>query len=501
MNCVCLGEIANCLHRRSDGNGSIATIQPAYSTIPTNALELEISSQFWLSNNTTGFHNDDTMLYSTALGGFFIANHEADCNNLVLQATTMKSGNILVAVLKEGYWQIILRLVTSAHRVFCLSVENGQYLRSGGRIPAKFAKNTALVVCIKPKEDFSLDIDVKLFGANYGHIHWDTASLTVSEALTKVDEFVKTDSNDFHCCPECLVISPNGHGHLSPCAPLFTVSTLKDNCYARRMHRLFDLRFESPNYDIKVLRSHQFIDVVDQMVLNNETLEGIFTFKKVLSGKRVISFDTISAKRFAILFAFCRNNAWRLRLCLMFTTQNGVLGFKATKTMYADANGFEVPPAWKASTALLFGIQHGGNNDIDISVRVHTQSMYECQLSYDWARDEMNLSDELKPSKAIKRPFHSNMIRPTQRPIASLIHQRYVEGSEHETQNTHNDMQQSNDLGAASIEVAAVTADDNPIENDVIASTSQASGIDAAFNDHQYWNQVPQTVDDYEVSV
>lgn len=313
--------------------------------------------------------------------------------------------------------------------MFCLPIEEAQYLRNGATLPMKFSKKTALVLCIKLDSGFVLDINVKLFGVSYGRINWTPSSLTVSEPLNKTNEFVRTDHNDFHRCSECLVISSDGRGHLRPCPPTNTISMLRSNVYSRPISRLFEIRFEDPRYRILLLNNEtgDFVDVNPNMVMNNEILEGFFSFKTVRSGKCVMSFDAVSVKRFAILFAFCRNESWRIRLCLVFTTKNGVLGYKVTKTLYAENNGsYEVPATWKRNTVLFFGIQ-SGNKDVDMIIRIHTQNMYEARISYDCSRDEVHLSDEILTSNARNRPFANRLYSAPRRPVASISAQRHVQ--------------------------------------------------------------------------
>lgn len=164
---MCLGELANCLHEPPQ----IGTIVPnAYSAIASTLLELQTPNQFLISRGRNGFYNDDVTLYNGAIGGMFSMKNENQQYSLIYRSTKMKSFNILIAVLKQGYWQLIFRLVSGENRLFCLEIEPGQYLRSGTTVPTKFANNTSLVMCVKCDFDWKIDMNIKLFGIEYGSI-------------------------------------------------------------------------------------------------------------------------------------------------------------------------------------------------------------------------------------------------------------------------------------------------------------------------------------------
>lgn len=195
------------------------------------------------------------------------------------------------------------------------------------------------------------------------------------------------------------------------------------------MSRLFQIRFEKPEHKIKVLNNDigAFVDIDADMIFNNDVIEGIFTFKVLASGKKVMSFDAVSLKRFSILFAFCVKNTWRIRLSLVFTTKQGVLGFRVTKALFTEEDGrLKVPKTWEGNTVLFFGIQ-SENDDVDMTMRIHANKTYEAEISWDCLRDEIYLSDNLKPSNAKKCSFPKHLYNATnQNPIAALAQQRSV---------------------------------------------------------------------------
>lgn len=227
--------------------------------------------------------------------------------------------------------------------------------------------------------------------------------------------------------------------------------------------------------------SGAFADVTAD--LNNELLEGVFSFKRLASGKRIMSFDAITVKRFAILFAFCHNESWCVRLGLISTTKNGFLGFKITKTLYQDNGKFAVPPPWNGNTALVFGIQ-SGRNDIDMRIRVFTERMYECYISYHYARDEINLSDELLPSNARKRSYASHLYSVNSTPVATLREQRHVIDESALVQRAEGNNQADPNEGNDDDEGAVAMQNSPPVASPEVNNESDAAD---EFNSCQFW--------------
>lgn len=80
------------------------------------------------------------------------------------------------------------------------------------------------------------------------------------------------------------------------------------------MNQMFQIRFENPNEKIQIL----------DMILHNDIIGGVFCFKNLASsGKTVLTYTGIEARRFTILFAFFRKDKLRIRLSLVFTREYG----------------------------------------------------------------------------------------------------------------------------------------------------------------------------------
>lgn len=402
-------------------------VPSAYSTTPCTLLEMVTFNKFWISNTKNGFHNDDIELYNSAGGGLFsteISDNDQP-NKLVLKGTTSTNANILIAVLKSGYWELILKLVSSGKRVHAVKIEPPQVLWNGYKIPQQFSEDTSLVVCLKCNPNWEVAIEVKMCGVLYGKIHWNPSSLTMTDSLKGTNEITQTEFNNYRPCAECPVTSFNGEGHLPPCPPKCTISRLRKDAYSHKMDRVLQIRFENPRNHIQVLNNEigNFIDVYGDTMFNNEVIEGIFTFKELPSGKKLLSFDSVTINRFAILFAFLHKGSWRVRLSLVLTTQNGVLGFKATSTLYAHDQKFQVPKNWIGNTVLFFGIR-SNNEDIDMTLRIHAAEMYEAQVSWDHLHDDVLLSDNLIPTNSKSRPFPGHLYEGVAKKLKGIISQQ-----------------------------------------------------------------------------
>lgn len=396
MNCLCVGDF-DCLHQAT----VVDAAPEVYSTMPNVLLELKTRNQLSISNFRNGFYNEDAELYNGSVGGSFSVKRENDMNTLLFRGSTMKNMNILFAVLSQGVWRLIFRVITTKEKVFALKIKAGMFLRSGVTVPAEFSQNTSLIVCLKYDEEFNIDVMVKMFGSEYGIIHWDLTSFTMTDSLVLRGDFEITNINRYRRCEECLVIALDGQNHLPPCPPQNTRSIMRSDIYCRQLMRLLQIRFDNPKNKIQVLNndSGAFVDVTQDTVFNNEIIEGMFTFKVLDNGRTVLTFDSISMNRFAILFAVLVKNVWRVRFCLVMTTIDGALCFQVTKRLFANNDRFEVPQNWKNNCVLFFGIRPN-NEDVNITLRVHACNPYEAKISWKHLRDECSFSDDLKPSKA-----------------------------------------------------------------------------------------------------
>lgn len=373
-----------------------------YSLTAFAQLEIQSLQEFKIPTVGGNITNDNAILYNGATGGFFRTEKSDNRHKLIYKAEILNNFNILIAVRLQGYWQLVLRIVTSCDRAFCLPIKNNERLRNNLSIPDKFAMNTALVLCL---QNTTFDANIKVLGEAFGFVHWDITSFNVSSLLSMdySDEYIRMDANFFNHCPECLVISRDGRGHSRQCPKQHTISGLRKHIYSKKTCRLIRCSH------VQILEDGGFKDVNNLTLINN-VIEGIFQFRTTPSGKTLLSLDTITMNRCCILFAFHHRNAWRIRLLLIFSRKNGILGFIITKTLVERNGQFIVPTTWKANTVLLIGV-HPANMDVPMTLRIFANETgvniqpYDKQILWNFSRDEIVIPDGLKTNNAKNRSY------------------------------------------------------------------------------------------------
>lgn len=236
-----------------------------YSKAPKEFFDLSFSDSenmfvFDAINNSMKCAPFHEVRYSGAIGGFFDLQKTEFGYKISYEGVQMPYFNVIVAVYEEGCWRLRFRFLTAPNQIYFSSFnemhtfENPHTLK----LPEKFLLNTALVVGLKST---TINITVNMFRAYYGTVSWTPESVNISEAL-KLAQFHRVDPNYAHRCPDCLVISPDGNGHISPCPPMKTVSSPRMDIYSNTMTRVFQIRFEKP-CSIQVLDDnlHAFVNV------------------------------------------------------------------------------------------------------------------------------------------------------------------------------------------------------------------------------------------------
>lgn len=191
--------------------------------------------------------------------------------------------------------------------------------------------------------------------------------------------------------------------HVPPCPPKRTISGRRDQLVTNTMNNVFQLRFEK-SCIVQVLSGEmgKFVDINSSQSIFNEIIEGIFEFKTLQNGNTVMTFDSVSIKRFSIIFAFFRNKSWRLRLRMVVTTSNGIIAFPMTKTLFTTDGKIEIPQEFRTNTVLMFGL-HSEADEINLALRVFANSTglinenhfngYECAMKWNKREDTMNVPD------------------------------------------------------------------------------------------------------------
>lgn len=381
-------------------------------SVPARALfEIQSLQEFKIPTIEGGLHNDNAVLFNGAAGGFFHTEKSDNRYKLIFKAEILTNFNVFIAVRVQGYWNLILRLITSWDRVFCLPMKQNERLGRNFSIPGKFTMNTALVLCL---QETTFDADIKLLGEQHGNIHWDITSFVVSGLMDMKhsDEYIRIDGNLFQRCPGCLVIARDGR-HSEPCPPLHTTSALRKHIYSNETSCLFQLRFENLLSEVEFLVDGSFKKANNEILINS-VIEGIFRFNILPPGKQCLSFDAITMNRFCILLAFHYREAWRIRLGLVFSRKNGVLGFRLTKTLLDNNGRFNIPKTWEANTVLLIGI-HPNNMDVPMTLRIFANQTgvdiqpYKEQILWNFDDDEIQMSDGLQTKNAKKRSFAKHL--------------------------------------------------------------------------------------------
>lgn len=224
----------------------------AYSKIPTQTFQLDFVGSkdlFVLDPMKNVITNAlQGTRFSAAIGGMFDVQMDEFGYKVSFEGIKMTYFNVIVAVLMNGYWQSRFRFFTGANRIFCTEFTEIHTLGTG-KLPDKFAMNTALVLCSKLQ---SLNVNVNMFGGLYGKVKCTPTLFNATEAL-QVVKFDRIDPNYVHRCNDCLVVSPSGHGHITPCPPINSISCFRSSIYSNTMTRVFQLLFDDPDYSIQVL--------------------------------------------------------------------------------------------------------------------------------------------------------------------------------------------------------------------------------------------------------
>lgn len=371
---------------------------------------------------------------------FTIERKPSGISHISFEGIEMKYFNIIVATQMPGYYQLVLRFFIGVNKILCSKFD--QMLALGtGKLPQQFKKNTALVVCLSSQQ---FDINVKLLGNDYGSVHWSSGSFTVSEALdinNVTDALEIVDPNFIQRCPECLVISPTGSGHVSPCPPCNTISPLRSSISSTTMTPVIKIRFENPLCSVQVLNKeiNRFVDVHPNLKMLNEVIEGIFHFNTIGRGRKVMTFEAASMKRFSIIFAFLHKHSRKLRLRMVISLKNGVVAFPLTKTLFLDKGNIDVPKEYNANTALFIGL-HTQSDDIQFTVRAYANAAgrniisngkfngLEAHVHWDRTKDAIQSSKTLDSRFATKRLFDDRLYRANgvHRVIGSIARQRFV---------------------------------------------------------------------------
>lgn len=416
----------------------------AYSQRPTYSFQLDFVGlkDLFVLDPVKGIITDalgHSPRFSAAIGGIFDISADESGYKVIFEGIEMKYFNVMVAVLMDGHWRLRFRFFTGANKIFCTEFTEIHTLDTC-LLPEKFKMNTALVICSK---SYTLNVNVNMFGGFYGKVQWTPTSF---DTTLQIDELNRIDPNYLLRCPDCLVVSTSGHGHLNPCPPINTISCFRSTIYANTMTRVFQLLFDNPDYSIQLLDKASFVEVTQGkqfvggflciqivvIVLSNnnvqitdtkmisDVIEGMFSFKKTKNGKKIMTFSATSIKRFSIIIAFWHKNSWRMRTRLVASLTNGLIAFPLTKKIFMENGRISLPSEYVNNTALFIGI-HAPTDVINLCLRIYANANgkniyefekfngYSAKIEWSRLRDEIWLSENLHSRSAKKLRFQNSL--------------------------------------------------------------------------------------------
>lgn len=160
-------------------------------------------------------------------------------------------------------------------------------------------------------------------------------------------------------CSRCLIVSPNGDGHGLPCTRVHTEYGLKKGIMALDATSVFQIRLTNASDSLHILNgADNKMELIERgafsQYLSTET-DGIFS-TYIDQSERVIDYDAVIFKRFAILFAFFDEGNWYFRCRGVVTSTHGLICFPIRKMFQNDRDKFFLPPEFGSNTALVVGV-------------------------------------------------------------------------------------------------------------------------------------------------
>lgn len=398
-----------------------------YSKIPIKIFELELVGSPSLkvsngANNDIVVADETVQLFNAAIGGLFQIKKGPIGFHVEMEGSTMKSFDIILSNFSVN--QSRLRIFTGTNAIYCSLVPSNVHF-----------VNTALMICMQSSK---IAINVKLLGQQYGSINWDQSSFNITDTLKMENEIDTIPPNVWYRCPHCLTITPEGDGHQNPCPPKYTISAPREHILSSSMMPILKLKSLKAKMMVFDHERSTFIEVDDQLSFINDIIDGIFTFKTFESGDTVMTFEASSIKRFSIIFAVLYKNAWRLRLRLVVTLNNGVIGFPMTKTLFVQNDSIQFPEEFRPNTVLMLGLH--SDNDIKLALRVFANANgadiikdgefngFSAIIKWDCHADKLEIPLQLQPAQAEKRQFNGRLYRANgeQNVSCSVWKQRFV---------------------------------------------------------------------------
>lgn len=164
--------------------------------------------------------------------------------------------------------------------------------------------------------------------------------------------------NYFRRCYRCLIISFDGSGHCQPCAPINSISELRQEICSKKPLVMFQLRLKHNGGVMHHLNgiSRRFEELTDGHCLLSQSTNGLFSFKTHISSD-VLSYMATEYRRFSVAIAVWVGEVWRLRFRVVPTATNGLMLFKTSSQLYSQNGVINLPPDTHQNTVLILGIK------------------------------------------------------------------------------------------------------------------------------------------------
>lgn len=167
----------------------------------------------------------------------------------------------------------------------------------------------------------------------------------------------------FKRCYRCLVISLDGSGHTTPCAPINTISALRTDIFARSPLPLFKLRLNKNESSMHYLNMDvgRFEEVTGGRMLLSSATDGYLSFNET-DNYIIMSYGATCFKRMSFVVALLDDRGyWRLRYRAVISKTHGLLLFKLRSTMQMENGLFTLPMECRLNTTVVLGLKPVAN--------------------------------------------------------------------------------------------------------------------------------------------
>lgn len=289
-----------------------------------------------------------------------ISTYVYNINTIIsIESTSFKSFTVLFVCLKSTTYVISVQVKFTQEGQILVSKISSNNEHSHKYFPSEY-KNE--VICV-----FGIE-------ARYGELYDEliVEKIPQNDTHSSVDCFGATP-NLYVRCSRCLVFSFDGKNHVTPCAPINTISIRRKNILAKNCFPMFSMKVNSVN-DIFYLNSSdgKFIPIQKSKLLSPST-DGFFSFSSS-ENFNFMSYTSSQYHRFSVIFAILINGLWRLRLNAVTTAKSGLKLFKLTSTLSKIDGLFKIPSGYALQNVLLVGIKPKNIDALELDFKIYANS-------------------------------------------------------------------------------------------------------------------------------